>query len=941
MAAPIWITPAGTLGIIPELEYYQLALDAYDSTGAGLTYSLVAGKLPTGLQLKNDGSVMGIPVEGQLSGVPSAVALLDLSTFTIRATNTLGEMADRTFSISVAAVGNLNIVPETIPLGSYVAGNYVEIQLDAQAPNQLFPAAFRLRSGTLPPGLNLTAEGLISGYLEPIPSPDVDDDSGLDASPWDVYPFDFLGINISKYFDFVVEATDGIRTDIQPYNIYVEARTTADFTIITVDNDTEAITADIDGPYSPILYNESGFIGNIRQDTNFAYKLVGRDFTLEPITYNLISGSLPANLNLNANTGWISGYIPTGPLVSTIYTFSANVTKITAGQTYSSKTKTFSLRVLGDIDDTVIWLTDSDLGVIYNGAISNVAIEATTETERPLSYRLADYGSLPAGLELLPDGTISGRVSFETFQLDGDATTIDGGDTTFDLTYNFEVEAFDDSGYVFDFKTFTLRIVERDQQPYENLYIQILPTRAQRDYYNSIIGNSEIFVPEYIYRPLDPWWGRNIYRRSVFMTGLNPAEVADYITAMTLNHYWKTLQFGEIKTAQALDDNFETQYEVVYIELIDQGVNTDGLGPNIAVTWPQNQAGITTVYPNSFPNMVQRLAEGVGYQNRSVLPAWMTSKQKDGSVLGFTRALVLCYTKPNRSAEIAYRLNASDFKFNLIDFTIDRYEWDHILSENFSKAPYNGAGTITTTTASNVVVGNNTFFFDQPGLTPGKTIFVANTAVGVLSSITDANTLILANTAISNHSNVAYTYTSNIFLMNNFVTGSGTISANINSNIVTGYSANLTLNGTISGNIYSKIIQGNATSFNTQLYTGKPLIVANTIVGVVNRVLGAESVQLVEPLSTSISNASYQTSGIGTKFVRDLHVGDTLRVIVSNVNINLGTVKAITSNTELILTSNAQTTVSNVVYSVSATDPYTVPTQGDTYLKFPQVNILA
>lgn len=940
MAAPIWITPKGSLGIIPELEYYQLALDAYDSTGGGLTYSLVAGKLPTGLQLKNNGSVMGIPVEGQLSGVPSAVRLVDTSNFTIRATNANGEIADRTFSITIAGIGSLNIVPDAIPLGSYVAGNYVEIQLDAQAPNQLFPASFRLKSGELPPGLNLNSDGLITGYLEPIPSPMVGDDTGLDGSPWDIYPFDFLGINISKYFDFVVEATDGIRFDTQPYNIYVEARTTADFTIITVDNDTDSITADIDGPYSPVLYNDSGFIGNIRQNTNWAYKLVGRDFTFEPITYNLVSGTLPANLTLSADTGWISGYIPSGPQVSTIYTFSANVTKITEGQTYTSKTKSFSVRVLGDIDDSVIWLTDEDLGIIYNGAISNVAVEATTLTNRRLSYRLTNYGSLPAGLTLLPDGTISGRVSFETFQLDGGGTTIDNGNTKFDLTRSFDIEAYDDSGFVFDVKTFNLTINARNQEPYENLYIQILPDRSQREYYNSIIEDGSIFVSDNIYRPLDPWWGKNLYRRSIFMTGLNPAEVSTYISSMTLNHYWKTLQFGDIKTAQALDENFEIEYEVVYIELVDQGVNDQGFGPNLAITWPTNQVGITSVYPNSFPNMIERMANGVGYENRSVLPAWMTSKQPDGSVLGFTRALVLCYTKPHRSAEIAFRLSTSGYKFNLIDFTIDRYEWDHILSENFSKTPYDGAGVISTSISSNVVIGSNTDFFNQPGLMPGKTIFVANTSVGIVDTISNANALILTSNAAATHSNVAYTYTSNIFLMNNFVDGSGTITANTNSNIVTGYSTNLTLNGTISGTLYSKILLGSNTSFNTQLYTGKPIIVANSTIGIVNRVLSATQIQLTDPLSTTISSSPYQTTGINSRFIRDLHIGDTLRVVVSNVNVNLGTVAAINSNTQLVLSSNATVTVSNVSYSVSATDPYTIPTQGDTYLKFPKVNIL-
>ena len=62
MAYPIWLTPAGNLGIVPELEYYQFPLDAYDNAGGTLTYSLVSGKLPPGLQVVATGFLQGIPV---------------------------------------------------------------------------------------------------------------------------------------------------------------------------------------------------------------------------------------------------------------------------------------------------------------------------------------------------------------------------------------------------------------------------------------------------------------------------------------------------------------------------------------------------------------------------------------------------------------------------------------------------------------------------------------------------------------------------------------------------------------------------------------------------------------------------------------------------------------------------------------------------------------
>ena len=73
MAACIWLTPAGDLGIIPELEYYELPLDAYNPAGGQPTFTLISGSLPNGLELYDDGRILGIPVLGQIRGVPEAV----------------------------------------------------------------------------------------------------------------------------------------------------------------------------------------------------------------------------------------------------------------------------------------------------------------------------------------------------------------------------------------------------------------------------------------------------------------------------------------------------------------------------------------------------------------------------------------------------------------------------------------------------------------------------------------------------------------------------------------------------------------------------------------------------------------------------------------------------------------------------------------------------
>jgi hypothetical protein len=74
---------------------------------------------------------------------------------------------------------------------------------------------------------------------------------------------------------------------------------------------------------------------------------------------------------------------------------------------------------------------------------------------------------------------------------------------------------------------------------------------------------------------------------------------------------------------------------------------------------------------------------GISYQDKGVLPDWMTSRQIDGRQLGFVRAVVLAYVKPGESDLVAYRLRQRNFNFNSIDFTVDRYQLDNVYSTNY------------------------------------------------------------------------------------------------------------------------------------------------------------------------------------------------------------------------------------------------------------------
>jgi hypothetical protein len=84
------------------------------------------------------------------------------------------------------------------------------------------------------------------------------------------------------------------------------------------------------------------------------------------------------------------------------------------------------------------------------------------------------------------------------------------------------------------------------------------------------------------------------------------------------------------------------------------------------------------VFPNSITNMRKRV-KNIGERDRDFLPQWMRSIQEKSTYeTGYVKALVLCYTKPGKSAEIMARIKAKQFDFKSIDFTADRYLIDII-----------------------------------------------------------------------------------------------------------------------------------------------------------------------------------------------------------------------------------------------------------------------
>lgn len=269
------------------------------------------------------------------------------------------------------------------------------------------------------------------------------------------------------------------------------------------------------------------------------------------------------------------------------------------------------------------------------------------------------------------------------------STAIDGGATTFDQQCGFTVRAISIDGSISDTKSFTIRVTPRNLAPYENVYLKALPSPDQRLSLRNVLNNTDIFPTSLLYRYDDPYFGLQKNLKFIFLPGLHPASASTFVNTIAQNHYFKSINFGDVKTARAVDENGNVTYEVVYVDVVDtQTYATDGPPLSVALGNQNNfiydGQSYSIIYPNSFINMQNRLEQGIGYTNRGTIPAWMTSVQENGRVLGLIRAVVLAYTQPGASNLIAYRLAASGFKINSIAFVSDRYQWDNYLSQYFN-----------------------------------------------------------------------------------------------------------------------------------------------------------------------------------------------------------------------------------------------------------------
>ena len=245
-----------------------------------------------------------------------------------------------------------------------------------------------------------------------------------------------------------------------------------------------------------------------------------------------------------------------------------------------STIKTFEIRIIGEIDSTIKWITPADLGSIGANFTSTLKLNAeTTVPDTAMIYTLKS-GKLPFGLTLNYDGEITGSArqfgtvdSFGLTTFENQTVTWDGflpGDTTFDRDYKFTVEARDRFNYSAIEREFLLTVEDLDNIQYTDIYMRPMLPETQKTYYKNFISNPEVFTPNKIYRPGDPTFGVQKNLDMLVYAGIEATSIDKFVAGAAKNHKRKKYILGDIKSAVAKESaTSKTIYEVVYIDVKD------------------------------------------------------------------------------------------------------------------------------------------------------------------------------------------------------------------------------------------------------------------------------------------------------------------------------------------------------------------------------------
>jgi hypothetical protein len=379
-SAPVFQTPAN-LGTSIEGRNYSLQLSATGVGNGPMIYTLSSGTLPAGLTLSRSGLI---------SGVLPAAATDTGYTFTVNAFNGI-KNATRTFTLTVAHDLPPVWTSNAGTLGSFFGNNAFSIQLASADPNGVGVVYSLANATTLPHGVSLSTGGLVSGSL------------------------DIVANNTT--YNFTVRSSDGVLSADRSFSLTSLAEV------------------------APNWVTPAGQIAQVFKNTSYSSFLVAADSQHLPITYTVVSGSLPTGLTLNANTGLLAG-ITANVSINTEYDFTVRASN---GTLTSDRAFSFVVQSVA----TPAWVTPAgSLGSILSGYTGVFSMVATDPQGLSLTYSFIS-GTLPAGLSFSGGGSA-------TIQKSSPSATVPV--TSSDQTYSFTVEVT--NGFVPVQRTFSITILK-------------------------------------------------------------------------------------------------------------------------------------------------------------------------------------------------------------------------------------------------------------------------------------------------------------------------------------------------------------------------------------------------------------------------------------------------------------------------------------------------
>jgi len=690
---PYFETPAGALQATLDSTWYTNQIEFVNPAENlyAASIAIASGSLPPGLEINEAGLIRGYaeaPVITEIyEQINTAITKTTYGKNTLTALSTIGFKIGRPIRFSgvvfggVATFDPLNITGTTYFIKKIVSNSEFTISTALGGPEFIISSDTGIMDATLPDNTQVTPINKIFNFTLRI-----DSELGNILRSFSIQVLNqnlVTGVgNIRTPIIYNTRPkTYNIDQDVSNYGFYV----LPEGSIITGDT-------------FPLTTNAP--IGKYFANNYFTFKILGYDFDSDTIEY-LFSFPTDDNTELDtqligdSSTGWIRGNINVPITTIYKYNFSVRVRKAN-NPSIISPAYNFSILVTNDISNTITWITPNNLGNIFNGTTSVFRVQAENSSV-PLLYELTtDANTLPKNLSLLSNGDIVGNVAYET--------TDDYKSKDISIPYTFTVNAYSE-----DFKlniqkekTFTINVVQKFIEPTESLYMKCTPSIADRELIYSLLDNTTLIPNNYLYRINDSNFGKAKNVTYVHAYGIKASSLPEYIASVNIQHYFRNITLGPLKTAIARNEKNEIIYEVVYSEIVDNLVNPQGISVSKEINWPfwidlnlgpwytsitdiytsyiypfqlnilaqdkifwlstqddikfktnQGQPTFYTslspgyarlLYPNSLENMRKQVEDVLGVDSSAaLLPLWMSSQQLNGSTLGFTKAWVIAY----------------------------------------------------------------------------------------------------------------------------------------------------------------------------------------------------------------------------------------------------------------------------------------------------------